>query len=185
MINNDIQVQQKIRGGDITEFRALFNRYYEQLCRYSFNIIKDMDAAEDIVQEFFYHFWKNRGTTEIKLSLNAYLYQAIRNNSLHYLQHLIVKQQYAEKAATVSEPETVPDEETLLEMEELNKAIASTLQKLPERCSRIFKMNRFEGRKYREIAEILSISVKTVEADMGKALQVFRASLKEFTNAQS
>jgi RNA polymerase sigma-70 factor (ECF subfamily) len=55
---------------------------------------------------------------------------------------------------------------------------------MPERCSRIFRMNRFEGKKYREIAEILSISVKTVEADMGKALQLFRKSLKEFTNEQ-
>jgi RNA polymerase sigma-70 factor (ECF subfamily) len=69
-------------------------------------------------------------------------------------------------------------------MSELNKIIGSTLQQMPKRCSMIFRMNRFEGKKYREIAEILSISVKTVEADMGKALQLFRKSLKEFTNEQ-
>jgi RNA polymerase sigma-70 factor (ECF subfamily) len=142
-----------------------------------------MDAAEDIVQEFFYNFWKNRETTQPVLSLNAYLYQSIRNNSLRYLQHQLIKQQYADKATAMKKPE--PDEEALLEMEELNIAIDKTLKKLPERCSRIFRMNRFEGKKYREIAEIMSISVKTVEADMGKALQVFRSSLKEFTNAGS
>jgi len=58
------------------------------------------------------------------------------------------------------------------------------LKQMPERCSTVFRMNRFEGKKYREIAEILSISVKTVEADMGKALQFFRISLKEFTGEE-
>ena len=66
------------------------------------------------------------------------------------------------------------------DLESLNRAIATTLQQMPERCPRIFRMNRFDGKKYREIAEILSISVKTVEADMGKALQMFRKSLKEY-----
>ncbi len=61
--------------------------------------------------------------------------------------------------------------------------IESTLKKLPERCSMIFRLNRFEGKKYREIAEMLAISVKTVEADMGKALQQFRESLGEYRNA--
>jgi RNA polymerase sigma-70 factor (ECF subfamily) len=70
------------------------------------------------------------------------------------------------------------------ELRDLGKVINATLRNMPERCSRIFRMNRFEGKKYREIAEILSISVKTVEADMGKALQLFRKSLKEFTNEQ-
>lgn len=184
MSNNDFQVQQNIRRGDIGEFRLLFNRYYEQLCRYSFGIIRDMDAAEDIVQELFYNFWKNRVTTPPVLSLNAYLYQSVRNNSLRYLQHLMIQQQYTNSVAARAETVPEPDEEKLLEMEELNMAIEKTLKNLPERCSRIFRMNRFEGKKYREIAEILSISIKTVEADMGKALQVFRSSLKEFTNAE-
>lgn len=182
---SDLYIQKKIQGGDIGEFKSLFNRYYGQLCRYSFGIIRDMDAAEDIVQEFFYHFWKNRESFSPKLSLNAYIYQSVRNNSLHYLQHLIVKQQYSDAVIHNPEPEVQAEEETMLEMDELNKAIDRTLKLLPERCSRIFRMNRFEGKKYREIAEILSISVKTVEADMGKALQIFRSSLREFTNVES
>jgi RNA polymerase sigma-70 factor (ECF subfamily) len=68
-----------------------------------------------------------------------------------------------------------------LELRELNKIISSTLQQMPERCSTVFRMNRFEGKKYREIAEIMSISIKTVEADMGKALQFFRKSLKDYS----
>lgn len=182
---SEFQIQKKIKDGDIAEFRSLFGRYYEQLCRYSFGIVRDMAAAEDIVQEFFYNLWKNRETDEPRLSLNAYLYQSIRNNSLRYLQHLIVKQQYADTVAGLTATEPEAEEEEILEIEELTEAIHNTLNKLPDRCSRIFRMNRFEGKKYREIAEILSVSVKTVEADMGKALKVFRNSLKEFINAES
>ena len=177
----DFYIQKKIQGGDIREFERLFTRYYEPLCRHANKILRDMDAAEDIVQEFFYNFWKNRQSFSIRLSLNAYLYQSIRNNSFHYLEHLAIRQTYAEKVLNDNH-ELIPAEiQDNVEMKELNNAIHATLTQMPERCSRIFRMNRFEGKKYREIAEILSISVKTVEADMGKALQLFRKSLKEYT----
>ena len=140
-----------------------------------------MDTAEDIVQEFFYNFWKNRESFSPKLSLNAYLYQSIRNNALHYLEHLSVRQQYAHSVSSGTKDEMPAEQSTDIEMKDLEKVIEKTLQKMPQRCSVIFRMNRFEGKKYREIAEILSISVKTVEADMGKALEIFRKTLKEFT----
>lgn len=140
-----------------------------------------MDTSEDIVQEFFYNFWKNRESLSPKLSLNAYLYQSIRNNSLHYLQHLAVRETYAQHVLNDFDESVQAENEEGVEMKELNNVINATLKMMPERCSTVFRMNRFEGKKYREIAEILSISVKTVEADMGKALRFFRTSLKEFT----
>ena len=181
----DLIIQKKIQGGDINEFRQLFNRYYESLCRHAFTFLHDMDLAEDIVQEFFYNFWKNRDIFSPKLSLNAYLYQAIRNNSLHLIQHQAIEQRYSESIAKETELQEPVDQNSEIEMKELQKAIDHTLAQMPERCSRIFKMNRFEGKKYREIAEILSISIKTVEADMGKAIQLFRLNLKEFTSQES
>jgi RNA polymerase sigma-70 factor, ECF subfamily len=177
----DFYIQKKIQGGDIREFERLFVKYYEPLCKQANKILKDMNTAEDIVQEFFYQFWKNRESFSLKLSLNAYLYQSIRNNSLHYLEHLSVRQSYSQQVyndLNEMEPSVIQGE---VEMQDLNKVINTTLLQMPERCSMVFRMNRFEGKKYREIAEILSISVKTVEADMGKALQLFRKSLKEYT----
>jgi len=179
---NDLYIQKKIQGGDIREFERLFIKYYEPLCQHANKILKDMDTAEDIVQEFFYNFWKNRETSSPKLSLNAYLYHSIRNNALHYLEHLAVKQTYTQQVISNYRDVFPSENQEDIELHELNKAIYATLQQMPERCSRIFRMNRFEGKKYREIADILSISVKTVEADMGKALQFFRKSLKEFTS---
>ena len=181
---NDFYIQKKIQGGDIVVFERLFVKYYEPLCHHADKILKDMDTAEDIVQEFFYNFWKNRETFSPKLSLNAYLYQSIRNNALHHLEHQAVKQSYVQQVLNDYQDVIPAGNQQDVELQELNKAISVTLQLMPERCSRIFRMNRFEGKKYREIADILSISVKTVEADMGKALQLFRKSLKEFTGDQ-
>jgi len=182
---NDFQIQRKIQNGDIKEYERLFLKYYEPLCHFAFTFLKDMDLAEDVVQEFFYNFWKKRESFNIKISLNSYLYQSIRNNSLHYLGHLSVREKYAETITNEFNEQTIYAEQDVSGLNELNKAIDKTLNQLPERCSRIFSMNRFEGKKYREIAEILSISVKTVEADMGKAIRVFRKSLKDFTNMAS
>ena len=181
----DLFIQKKIQGGDIREFERLFTKYYGPLCHHAEKILKDMNAAEDLVQEFFYQFWKNRETFSLKLSLNAYLYQSIRNNALHYLEHLAVRKRYAEKVFSESrnlEPVQLHSEAELTDM---SKIIDATMKQLPERCSRIFRMNRFEGKKYREIAEIMAISVKTVEADMGKALLMFRKSLKEYTGERA
>lgn len=70
-----------------------------------------------------------------------------------------------------------------VQMSELNEIISKTLDALPPRCSRIFRLNRFEGLRYKEIAQKLSLSVKTVEANMGKALKLFRENLKDYVEA--
>ncbi|MEI6682092.1 MAG: RNA polymerase sigma-70 factor [Bacteroidota bacterium] len=176
----DFHIQKQIQGGDIREFERLFTKYYGPLCHHANKILKDMDLSEDVVQEFFYQLWKNRERFSLKLSLNGYLHRAIHNNALHYLGHMAVRKNYAEQVALESREPVQEKSQYGMEMKELGNIINETLEQMPERCSRIFRMNRFEGMKYREIALLLSISVKTVEADMGKALQLFRKSLKAY-----
>lgn len=175
---SDYYIHKRIQGGDIREFEKVFKQYHKALCLYAFGILKDMDVAEDIVQEFFYHYWKNRQQTNIQVSLKSYFYESIRKNSLHYLEHLEVRRQYSDYQQNnqVSEAEDV----TGPGLDELQYIIETTLKLLPERCAAIFRMSRFEGRKYKEIAEQMMISVKTVEAEMGKALQKFRETLLEY-----
>jgi len=182
---NDLYIQKNIRAGDIREFERLFLKYYEPLCRHAGKIVNDMDTAEDLVQEFFYNFWKNRETFTLKFSLNAYLYHSIRNNALRYLEHLAIRKGYAEMVISDFRDEIPAYLSTGADLNELNDTVNETLEKMPERCSLVFRMNRFEGKKYREIAGILSISEKTVEADMSKALQIFRRSLKEYTGGDA
>ena len=177
----DFHIQKKIQDGDIREFERLFTKYYGPLCHHADKILNDMDTSEDLVQEFFYQFWKNKASFSPKLSLNAYLYQSIRNNALHHLEHLAVRKNYAEHFISEFRDRVATTGQTEAELNDLGEIIETTLKNLPDRCARIFRMNRFEGLKYREIALILSVSVKTVEAEMGKALQIFRKSLKEYT----
>lgn len=174
----DYIVQKRIQEGNIKEFEVLFKRYYEPLCRYSESILKDTDVAEEVVQEFFYSYWKNREAISIQLSLNAYLYKSIKNNSLAYLRRQQVRKDYATRSMSQDIDPLTPEDN--MEEDEINKLIDETLNQLPERCSKVFQMSRFEGKKYQEIAEILAISIKTVEADMGKALTLFREKLKHY-----
>ncbi len=173
-----IAVEEKIKRGDISAFENVFREYYAPLTHYANGILKDMEAAEEVVQDFFYVYWNNRNEIEIKTSLKSYLYQSIRNKALKIIRHENVKQKYAARfteAANTSHEEKDP-----YEMKELQTLVNEVLARLPERCSQIFCMNRFDGLKYREIAEQLSVSVKTVEANMGKALWEFRKALAHY-----
>jgi RNA polymerase sigma-70 factor (ECF subfamily) len=169
----------KIQKGDIKEFESQFKKLYSPLCHFAFRYLKDMDSAEEIVQDLFYTYWKNKEKIEIRTSLKSYLYQATKNKCLKLIEHNVVKERYASEMMTVSN-NTTDSQSNSLETEELNSIIDRTLNELPEKCRKIFEMSRFEGMKYNEIAKALSVSIKTVEANMGKALKLFRTNLKQY-----
>ncbi|MBW6479633.1 MAG: RNA polymerase sigma-70 factor [Bacteroidales bacterium] len=175
MITGGLQI--KIKSNDAEAFEKIFREYYSPLVLFALKIVNDQDVAEEIVQEFFYQYWKNRDQMSIKFSLKSYFYQSVRNNALKYLRHESVKQRYASGVANSGVSHSFsPD----YGEKELQYIIENVLENLPQRCSRIFRMNRFEGLTYKEIAAKLSISVKTVEADMGKALKAFRNKLAKY-----
>ena len=171
--------QTRIKQDDLLEFEKLFKLFYSPLCHYAYRFLKDMDLAEEIVQEFFYNYWKNRHTMNIQISIKSYMFRAVRNNSLKYLEHVRVVKKYEQNYKDSNDADA-GFETNELETRELNEIIEATLNELPERCRQIFRLSRFEGLKYSEIAEKLSISIKTVEANMGKALQLFRKNLKHY-----
>jgi RNA polymerase sigma-70 factor (ECF subfamily) len=160
---------------DLKEFEKVFRKYYEPLCRYAYSIVRDTDEAEEIVQEFFYTFWLNRNRISIRLSLKSYLYRSIRNSALRFLQHKNIEDQYRTQDYALNH--VVSPEQVILG-NEMASIIDKTLKGLPERTRQIFLLNRVNGLKYKEIAELLKISIKTVEADMGKALLELRLQLK-------
>jgi RNA polymerase sigma-70 factor (ECF subfamily) len=168
----------KIQQGDIQEFEKLFHKMYASLCHYALKFLNDMDSAEEVVQDLFYHYWKNREHIKINTSLKAYLYQATKNRCLKVIKHNAVRQKHID--STMHNAEEQVNQAQTLESDELAKIIEKTLSQLPERRRKIFIMSRFDGLKYKEIAKKLSISVKTVEADMGKALKLFRVNLKDY-----
>lgn len=172
-----IIIQKRTKNDDIAAFEILFKKYYADLVNYSYRLTRDVDASEEIVQEFFYNYWKNRKAINIRVSLRAYLYRSVRNNTINYLEAVNVRRKYASKVLSGTANNS-GYEDTSVELSELNELIENALDELPERCSLIFRMSRFDGLKYEEIAKELSVSVKTVEANMGKALKFLRSKLE-------
>ena len=171
----DLFVLKKIKEGDIKAFESIFRLYYTPLCLYATSITGEQEVAEEIVQDLFYVFWKERESLPILRSIKNYLYGATRNRSLQYLEHREVRYRYQNPE---SESYTPQDQ---LEYKELQSLVNRALGKLPERRLRIFRMHRFEGMKYAEIASSLSLSIKTVEAEMTKALQTLRKEIENYT----
>ena len=174
----DTEIIGRIRNGDIREFESLFRSSYVSLVRYATSILKDHDTAEEIVQDLYFRIWQDREKLNIESSLNGYLFRSVHNRCLHHIEHTKVVERHAEEMSyrETDSPESPSD---ILNYKELQEKVAKILEKLPERCGQIFTMSRFEGLKYNEIAEKLSVSVKTVEANMGRALKEFRKELAQ------
>ncbi|HEX2780287.1 MAG TPA: RNA polymerase sigma-70 factor [Gemmatimonadaceae bacterium] len=172
---DDRDLLARIRQGDQGAFDTLFRAHYAALVRHVEGMLRRRDVAEEVVQDVMLELWRRRETLVVDDSLRAYLYRATRNRALNHLRH--------EAIVRRSEPELTPDPESRprgdaeLVLEELDAAIKRAVAELPDRCREVFELSRMRGLKYSEIASTLGISVKTVEAQMGKALRLLRASL--------
>jgi RNA polymerase sigma-70 factor (ECF subfamily) len=164
---------------DLQSFELLFRQYYQMLCAYAYRFVNDSETAEEIVQDLFYKLWERRAELQITSSVKSYLYSAVHNRCLKFIEHRNVETRY-KNYYLLHESEIDSEPQHAADVHEMQVIIENTLNSLPERCSRIFRLNRFEGLKYQEIARNLSISVKTVEANMGKALKMLRKNLKNY-----
>ncbi|HEY4288349.1 MAG TPA: RNA polymerase sigma-70 factor [Puia sp.] len=161
-------------------FEQVFKSHFKSLHAYACTIMRDPMPAEEIVQNIFLKLWEKKGEIMIKENISVYLYRAVHNESLNYLRHRKVRsayQSYAMRQHKQTEQEK-PAEKVV--MKELEKRLEIALQELPEQCRTIFQLSRFEDLKYREIADKLGLSVKTIENQMGKALKLLRLKLVDF-----
>lgn len=170
---------ENIRKGDLKSFELVFNTYAESLVRYAETILKNTYEAEDIVQHLFVQLWDKRSTLVITTSLKSYLYRAAHNSSLNKIKQHGVRNSYAEYYTYVANTETGSAAQRV-EAKEVNSAIETAIEELPEQCRKVFRLSRFEQMKYQQIADELGISVKTVENQMGKALKHMRLRLKDY-----
>lgn len=170
-----------IKNSDRNAYEQLFKMYYTPLVSFARNIIRDTDAAEDLVQEVFVKIWERKHTIEIKTSVKAYLYMAVKNHCLNKLKTEQRNAFFNDEMADDVRVATNNTEEYSNTIE-LSKHIDNALNLLPPKCAVIFKMSRFEDKTYKEIAESLDLSVKTVENQMGKALSIMRGALSPYLN---
>jgi len=172
-----------IKTGDKEAFRHLFNTYYPYLCTYAAGILKNSDNAEEIVQEVFFKIWKDQLKLNIQVSFKSYLFQSVRNACMNYFKFRKVRISHAETISNELEHTNHPADDETDDHENLHAQLYAAIDRLPEERKKVFKMVKIEERKYKEVATALGISVKTVENQMGKALQFLRDELKRFIPA--
>ncbi len=173
---------QGLKRGDKKVFEEIYRLYYAPLCFYCLRYVGDMEDAKELVQALFFKIWIRREELNINTSVKSYLYKSIQNYALNYL-----KQEQVRKKIKI-EREYLPKNVSgnglhNLEEKELKAIIREAILMLPEKRRKIFELNRFEKMKYSQIAEHLSISVKTVEAQMSKSLKHLRSALKDYLPA--
>lgn len=164
-----------IAAGDRAAFEALFRLHYRPLCAFAMGYIKDPDKSEDLVQDLFFRLWLDREKVSITTSVKAYLYASVRNRCLNTVKAgAKVRVLNEEVDDRLEEDERSEDEHA-----ERIARVQAAIEALPEERRKVFKLSRYEGLKYQEIAARLGISVKTVENQMGSALKTLRIELKD------
>jgi RNA polymerase sigma-70 factor (ECF subfamily) len=164
---------------DERAFEQVFKQHYKPLHAYAFTLLKDDAAAEEMVQNVFYKLWERQEGLHITGSIAAYLYRAVHNESLNYLKHQKVRAEHSLRVSYHMDGRGESATRTV-RMKELEEKLRTALNELPEGCRTVFQLSRFEELKYSQIAEVLGISIKTVENQMGKALKLLRTRLAEF-----
>lgn len=161
------------------QFEQLFREHYQTLCFYANIVTRDMEAAEDIVQDVFVKCWAAIQTDNLEIHQEHYLYKSVKNAALNYVKAQKVRRNYADDyGATHSEAETANDS---LIAAETRQRIMNAIDQLPPQCRKVFMLCVLEDKSYKEAAEQLNISVNTVKTQMTKAFSTLRPQLKDLT----
>lgn len=160
-------------------FDEIYIIYFSRMKRFAKEYVLSDEDAENIVQDVFMVLWEKRDILEIRVDLVPYLFVLVKNKCLDYLRHKVVHNEYKQ--------EIIMKLFSLEQMnysftsdEEIERIIVDAINKLPDRCRNIFIKSRIEGKKYRQIAEELNLSVNTVENQMSLALKKLRVELKDY-----
>jgi len=179
MIHDLKRIQQGIAAHDEAMITELYKLFHKRLQHFSRVITRSDDIAEEVVNDVFVKLWCRRDKiTEIE-NLTVYLYIAVKNQSLNILStraKALVTESFNYFDIEIQEPVGTPDE--LMITEEMMKRMQKAVDDLPPRCKMIFKLIREDGLKYKEVAQILNISVNTIDAQMAIAVKRICMSLQ-------
>ncbi len=172
-----MSLAKEIRAGNSKAFDKLYRAYYQRLTLYTFRMLKDLDASEDIVQSIIVKLWEKRETLDFHEDLDAYLFKAAKNSALNHLRHKKVRQEH--KDVILFENEYLDHGFDLAAVEMANH-IQQKIDSLGDPQGKIFLMSREEDKSYKEIADELNMSVKNVEYYISKTLKILRVFTKKY-----
>lgn len=174
---NSHQWINELQKGNEEYFELLFHTYYKPLCRFAVRYTGTVSLAEEMVQEVFLNIWKQRAEWNPQTSIRAYLYQSVRNQALDHLKHHQVREKYDAEVGHELHQHEFEDEIPYWQSDRFIKLVNQQIEQLPERCRQIFKLHRFDGLTYKEIAEVLQLSTNTVEVQMYRAMKTLRSRM--------
>ena len=166
-----------VQRGDQKAFDTLFRRYYPMLCAYGHRFV-ELEDAEEIVEDSLLWIWENRETLVIESSLNSYLFKMVYRRALNKLAHIDATQRADTRF--YEEMQEMLQDTDYYQIEELAKRIEDAVAALPESYREAFVMHRFRDMSYKEIAETLGVSPKTIDYRIQQALKQLRVDLKDY-----
>lgn len=166
-----------LRGGEQKAFEHLFRRYYPMLCAYAQRFV-ELEDAEEVVQEIMLQIWENRRELNIQVSVSQYLFKMTYHQALK----LIARKEVAARAETCfhSRYQELPEHIDYYQIKELTQRIEEAINELPESYRTAFILHRFKGQSYKEIAERMNVSPKTIDYRIQQALKLLRVRLKDY-----
>ena len=166
-----------VQRGDQKAFDTLFRRYYPMLCAYGHRFV-ELEDAEEIVEDSLLWIWENRETLVIESSLNSYIFKMVYRRALNKLAHIDATQRADTRF--YEEMQEMLQDTDYYQIEELAKRIEDAVAALPESYREAFVMHRFRDMSYKEIAETLGVSPKTIDYRIQQALKQLRVDLKDY-----
>lgn len=168
---NETLLYRIIKQEDEKAFRQLFELFAGRLYQFAFSFLKNKLLAEEAVSDVFFKFWLNRFSLSTDLNIKAYLFKATYNTALNYLDEERRKSAISLDEIHVDLGVDFICPETKMINIELKVVIDRAIESLPPRCKLIYKMAKVEEMKYKEIADLLNISVKTIDHQLSIAVR--------------
>ena len=168
----------RFRKGDMDSFRKIYESHSKSLYRFAFSYLKDSFEAEEIVQDVFLKVWEKREEVDEQKSFTSYLYRITVNKVFNELKHRVVKKKYEQRALQFDQI-TNETPESSIQFQELNTKLEKLLTELPEQQRNIFILSRVKGQSNAEIAQAMSLSIRTIENQIYRASKFIRLQLKD------
>lgn len=168
-----------LKNGDKDSFEIIFRHYYTDLVNYCTRYIYDDAVAEEIIQDIFTKLWIKREEINVNVSLKSYLYKAVQNHAINYLNYIKQKEKYHQYLgfSTLHNYNTPLNK---LQENDIKARLDKAILMMPEKCRKVFELKRFKDMKNKEIATQLGISIKTVEKHMSKAMSLLKNVLEDY-----
>lgn len=175
--------QEELTGDvELISFENLFHRYYPRLKSYATHFLKNEEEAEDLVQDVFYQLWKNREELNREKNVASFIFVQTRNRCLNNLKRKIVAEKFVHQQTYLDSEElyhiSFNDSGEFISMQDqLTDELEKLIAEMPEKCAQAFTLKWFEGKKIREIAEIMQISTTMIDKHLARGLEIARKKM--------